>query len=448
VALASLCLTCSLESFLNVVFQILLFFPRVACNDSQQLLIPFVDTASPDRSEIEGKSALTNATMAMSKRTVFTTITPLPVGITREVVTEFLHNHLEMIDLNPLVKERHPIKPPPHATPEEFHCIWYSLTDKISYLPGGLATGDVSYTCAFHDLPTGLQTHCFAPLGLDIRDKWTLAGSLPGEPVEPVELGIGAPITGLYIREDVDMRCNVFMSAFVKKTLKKAHAALVERLTVKAQIATAAEINHRMSLQRPMSNWQQQAGLVGQRMSMSRRESMDLPPSLESPKFLPPLFENGSGFASPMKNDFSAFPFHSHGRSESTTPSLYSNSPYSTPIDPPSAYTESLKQLRQSGHYSIRDSQGRVSWQALKAAPTSTEQHYGAAVPNSYADFKFPFQQQPAIAELPVVNHDAQPQPYPQARRMSHDAKVPHRSVSHSNLMGGTLQRPFIAELE
>ncbi|KAK3353057.1 hypothetical protein B0T25DRAFT_453811, partial [Lasiosphaeria hispida] len=172
----------------------------------------------------------------MSKRTVFTTISPLPPGIPRNVVVDFLHDHQEMIDLNPLVKERHPIKPPPHSEPEELHCVWYSLTDKISYLPGGLATGEVTYTCAFNDLPTGLQTHCYAPAGLTIRDKWTVNGSLLGEPREAVELGIGAPAAGLYIREDVDMRCNVFMAGFVKKTLKKSHGALVERLKEKAQI--------------------------------------------------------------------------------------------------------------------------------------------------------------------------------------------------------------------
>jgi hypothetical protein len=102
----------------------------------------------------------------MSKRTTFTTITPLPQGTTREAVMEFFRSHVEMIDLNPLVTERHPIKPPQHATPEEFHCIWYSITDKISYLPGGLANGAVTYMAAFHDLPHGLQTHCYAPAGL------------------------------------------------------------------------------------------------------------------------------------------------------------------------------------------------------------------------------------------------------------------------------------------
>jgi hypothetical protein len=102
----------------------------------------------------------------MSKRSVFTTVTPLPSGITRQIVLDFLHNHEEMIDLNPLVKERHPIPTPPYAAADEQDCQWYSLTDKISYLPGGLVTGDVTYTCAFHDLPTGLQTHCYAPAGL------------------------------------------------------------------------------------------------------------------------------------------------------------------------------------------------------------------------------------------------------------------------------------------
>ncbi|KAK2011324.1 hypothetical protein LZ32DRAFT_339183 [Colletotrichum eremochloae] len=176
----------------------------------------------------------------MSKRSTFTTITPLPAGITREAVLSFLHNHLEMIDLNPLIKERHIIPAPAHAPPEEHACIWYSLTDEISYLPGGMVTGNVSYTCCFHDLPTGLQTHCYAPMGLEIRDKWTVAGCLPGEPVEPVELGLGAPQTGLYIREDVDMRCNVFTSSFVKKTIKKSHGLLVNRIKSKAHQASAA----------------------------------------------------------------------------------------------------------------------------------------------------------------------------------------------------------------
>lgn len=159
-----------------------------------------------------------------------------------------------MIDLNPLVKERHPIPPPAHCPPDELSCVWYSLTDKISYLPGDLITGDVTYTCAFTDLKNGLQTHCYAPAGLSttplshpyeskllndpsgIRDKWTLNGTIPTEEPQPPPPGINAPRTGLYIREDVEMKCNMILTTFVKRTLKKSHATLIERLKAKAEI--------------------------------------------------------------------------------------------------------------------------------------------------------------------------------------------------------------------
>ncbi|KAI1631573.1 hypothetical protein F4809DRAFT_631623 [Biscogniauxia mediterranea] len=173
----------------------------------------------------------------MSKRSNFTTISPLPAGISREFVINFLHNHQEMIDLNPLIIERHPIPPPAHAPAEEQRCVWWSMTDRISYLPGGAMSGEVTYTAAFNDLPNGIQTHSYAPMGTDIRGRWSLNGTLPGEPLEPVELGLGAPRQGLYLREDVELRCNFMMSAFVKKTLKKAHGTLVDRLCEKAKIA-------------------------------------------------------------------------------------------------------------------------------------------------------------------------------------------------------------------
>jgi hypothetical protein len=44
---------------------------------------------------------------------------------------------------------------------------WKLLADIYHHqLPGGLYTGDVTYTCAFNDLRNGLQTHCYAPAGL------------------------------------------------------------------------------------------------------------------------------------------------------------------------------------------------------------------------------------------------------------------------------------------
>ncbi|UKZ55147.1 hypothetical protein TrVGV298_008964 [Trichoderma virens] len=58
-----------------------------------------------------------------------------------------------------------------------------------------------------------------------------------GEDPEPMELGLGAPRTGLYIREDVVITCNVMMASFIKKTIKKAHGTLMEALSVKAAMS-------------------------------------------------------------------------------------------------------------------------------------------------------------------------------------------------------------------
>ncbi|OWP05144.1 hypothetical protein B2J93_3275 [Marssonina coronariae] len=178
----------------------------------------------------------------MSRRTVFTTRTPLPAGISRAAVMATLRAHTAMIDLNPLVRERHAIPPPRHAAPDELHGVWYSVTDHVPFLPAGLASRQVSYTCCFHDVPDGLQTHCYAPCGLEIRARWTVGGSLPGEPTAPAERRLGAPRHGLWLRED--MRCNILIGGFVRRTLKKAHARLVGRLQARSLAQEASPDNH------------------------------------------------------------------------------------------------------------------------------------------------------------------------------------------------------------
>lgn len=62
---------------------------------------------------------------------------------------------------------------------------------------------------------------------------------MPGEPREPRELGIDAPREGLYLREEIDMRCNFLMASFVKKTLRKAHHVSSERIIAHASQAMA-----------------------------------------------------------------------------------------------------------------------------------------------------------------------------------------------------------------
>ncbi|KAK5943155.1 hypothetical protein PMZ80_004161 [Knufia obscura] len=171
----------------------------------------------------------------MGKKTVFTNITPLPPQVSREVAIAMLQNHDEMIELNPLVIEHHPIKTPRDAPKDEFlDCTWQELTDRIP-LAGGIAKRKVSYKACFHDLPNGLQTHIYAPMNLDIREKWTVCGTLPGEPDEPRELGLNLPRRGLYLREDGEMKCNVLMAGFVRKNLDNAHKVLVERMLAKAE---------------------------------------------------------------------------------------------------------------------------------------------------------------------------------------------------------------------
>lgn len=182
----------------------------------------------------------------MPKTAVFTTITPLPAGITRNSVLDMYHDHLAMIDLNPLVVERFKCKPPGYAPTDEYYTTWYTIKDKVSYLPGGLATGSVSYHACFQDLDDGLQTHVYAPLGLDIRAKWSVGGRLPGEPKSPTELGVTVPRHGLYIREDVRMTCSSLLLGFVKRTFKDSHASLVEKLVERAHILESNFANDRL----------------------------------------------------------------------------------------------------------------------------------------------------------------------------------------------------------
>jgi hypothetical protein len=337
----------------------------------------------------------------MSKRTVFTTVTPLPAGITRETVMETLHTHIEMIDLNPLVEERHPIKPPPNASPEEYHCIWYSLTDRVSYLPGGMMSGQVTYNCCFHDLERGLQTHCYAPMGLNIKGKWTLGGSLPGEPIAPMELGLGAPLHGLYIREDVDMKCNIMMTSFVKKTLKKAHSALVGRLLVKAQTLEASlgiqRINNKTLTSIPSQFTNSQAST--EYSPSDYAES----PILEAPQI--PLLQ-GLGFRGPEHADFREKPTHNdpalYPQALNVRNSVSSHNGSIGSQTPGASYQESLP--------SVRDQ--RVSWQNLNTNRNPPIQYQRKSTPS----------QSPSMQQIDPAYQNANPYRVP---AQSYHAELP-----------------------
>jgi hypothetical protein len=95
-------------------------------------------------------------------------------------------------------------------------------------------------------MPDSLETHIYAPLGLDIRGKWSVGGSLPFEPRRPRETGAGIPRTGLYIKEEVMMTCSSLLLRFVKRTFKDSHARLVEKLVERAHILESNFANERL----------------------------------------------------------------------------------------------------------------------------------------------------------------------------------------------------------
>ncbi|KAL8693979.1 MAG: hypothetical protein Q9218_001277 [Villophora microphyllina] len=304
----------------------------------------------------------------MSKRTVFTTITALPTGITRDTVLETLHNHTEMIDLNPLVIERHPIKAPRKASPEEYHSIWYHVVDKINYLPG--YQGRTEFDVCFHDLKNGLQTHCYAPLGLDIKDKWTLGGTLPHEPKEPVEIGIGVPKEGLWLREDVDMKCNVMATTFVKKTLKKAHGTLVDRLVEKAHLRETEIHNNRLEEQNSILSY------------YSDPKSPGLASPLPSP-----------GFPQQNKQDVKAYPGHMSAHQNVDHRGSIGAAPY--PYSPP---LDGMQHLSTASKYSQPPPDPRYS------QPPIDPRYSRQAMDPRYS-------QQPPQAQLPRHSYQYQAHP-------------------------------------
>ncbi|KFA50600.1 hypothetical protein S40293_08861 [Stachybotrys chartarum IBT 40293] len=325
----------------------------------------------------------------MFKRSVFTNISPLPPTVSRETALDFLHDHLEMIDLNPLIKERHIIDPPDYAEAEERKCVWYSLTDKISYLPGGVMSGDVTYTCAFHDLPFGIQTHCYAPMGLDIRDKWSVCGTLPGEPPEPVELGLAAPASGLYIREDIEMKCNILMAGFVKKTLQKAHGVLVDTLAAKAAL-----VSRRKGSPLPLSSSQ-----------ASHPPQHSHNPSWQSSHSRPHSGSNSPSHAHSLSTSHSRLPSQSsslqssHARQhsssyaglpEETAPTSYQGpvpkgqqSWHSPPPPPPPAKDEQPDTL---GH-ALQQDASTATWKSSEFPTRSDTVYHGPSKPQDYAQF-------------------------------------------------------------
>ncbi|KAI1494379.1 hypothetical protein F5X96DRAFT_617651 [Biscogniauxia mediterranea] len=183
--------------------------------------------------------------MVLRKKEVYTVITPIPGFIPRQLAIDILHSHGEVITLNPLVLSHKQIKAPRDAAADEFFSTWYEITERIQYIPGTgrFGSGKIVFNGCFHDLPWGLQTHIYAPLNIDLRNKYRIGGNQPGvEPPEQAEIGLaalGAPKDGLYLREDIEIRCNITMVGTVKAQMKAASKEMVQRIIKKAELLDA-----------------------------------------------------------------------------------------------------------------------------------------------------------------------------------------------------------------
>ncbi|KAI3331490.1 hypothetical protein HD806DRAFT_161544 [Xylariaceae sp. AK1471] len=183
--------------------------------------------------------------MVFRKKEVYTIITPIPGFIPRQLAIDILHSHGEVITLNPLVLGHKQIKAPRDAAADEYFSTWYEITERVQFVPGmgKFGSGKISFNACFHDLSWGLQTHVYAPLNIDMRNKYRIGGNQPGvEPPEPPEIGLaelGIPKDGLYLREDIEIRCNITMVGTVKAQMKAASKEMVERIIKKAELLDA-----------------------------------------------------------------------------------------------------------------------------------------------------------------------------------------------------------------
>jgi hypothetical protein len=181
----------------------------------------------------------------LRKKDVFTVINPIPGFIPRQLAIDILHSHSEVITLNPLVLSHRPIPAPQNAETDEYYSTWYEITERIQFVPGigKMGASTIKFNGCFHDMPWGLQTHIYAPMNVDLRHKYRIAGNQPGvEPPEIPEIGLGAlgvPADGLYLRQDIEIKCNVTVLSFVKSQLKKAGGEMVNRMIKKAELLDA-----------------------------------------------------------------------------------------------------------------------------------------------------------------------------------------------------------------
>ncbi|EXJ83761.1 hypothetical protein A1O1_07387 [Capronia coronata CBS 617.96] len=280
----------------------------------------------------------------MKKKSVYANITPIPSHIPRQLAIDMLHSHGEIIQLNPLVIGWTPVKAPQNAPADEYFSTWYEIAERIQYVPGmgRMGSGKISFKGVFHDMPWGLQTHVYAPMGVDVRNKWQIRGNQPGEPPESRELGSGAPAEGLYMREDIEIKCNPAMISFVKKELKAASKIMVDRLVKKAELIDSGQLSAMMEDGKLKTiNPADRSQMFQSHSGAGHYSPSLLSPNLQQQHIPPPPMSPGYQYSSPYARQSQYGSSNSNRNSNNNSPGfpppqgLAIEMPGSTPYDLP-----------------------------------------------------------------------------------------------------------------
>lgn len=353
----------------------------------------------------------------LRKKEVFTIITPIPGFIPRQLAIDILHSHSEVITLNPLVLEHKPIKAPRQAASDEYYSTWYEITERIQYVPGlgRIGSGKISFNGCFHDMPWGLQTHIYAPLNTDLKNRYRIAGNQPGvEPPEQLEMGLsslGAPSDGLYLRDDVEIKCNVAVVSFVKNQLKAASKEMVSRIIKKAELLDAG-ILHAM-----IENGKLRTINPNDRSSAPPPHRAMSPAPQQSPTFM--------------------------DRSGAMSPSLDGPRPYQVPR--PASYQQYNKpgHMSYAGHNNPHWSAPYGGHPALAQAPKRLPSHAELPVADQGTPVATPGGPQPLVAEMPGDHTFPQPLSATTSPRLqpAHPSPTYPASDQDSNASRASLQQ-------
>ncbi|OCL05264.1 hypothetical protein AOQ84DRAFT_345049 [Glonium stellatum] len=345
----------------------------------------------------------------MRKKTNYTNITPIPSFIPRQLAIDILHSHSEIIELNPLVIGFEPIKAPRDAPSDEFYSTWYEITERLQFIPGTGKMGQskITFKGCFHDMPWGLQTHIYAPMSVDLRNKWKICGNQPGEPPETRELGLGAPAEGLYLREDIEIKCNFTMISFVKKELKASSKVLVDRLIKKAELLDSGALQAMMENGKLKTvNPADRSSTMPMQPPSPRPPASPLPSPLNSPKMQYQLPRSPTlSYGRPAEQHLQQPPNSPYGQQTSQGFAMelpgdyYHPGQESTHLQPPNRYS------MQSEHSGGSPAMNSARW----SGHGSDYQSSISSRPTSYASdgIRSPGLDQKAFAaELPTVEEN------------------------------------------